>query len=206
MVIFTSSFDSYVGKNGGKQPYESLKGLFPQHDLDQAMKDPFWADQLLKGHLEQNVRIPKFFVQDKERLNDIIYRARTEPNAGESPRWREVIRDHVEKALRWNTQGVDQNQRLSRYAYTLLPEFTGPPTLELADAAHIAAVHRHLDGLTNNVHTGMWVQPIRFTPPEREGGKIKIEGTTLQDSHGYLLKDANRDADLDFIKRLANVR
>ena len=94
---------------------------------------------------------------------------------------------------------------LGRLRYTLLPEFTGPSTSELADANHIAAFHRYLDGVASGRGSGMYVKPVMYPAgPHPKDIKVPFEDAG-QEMHGMLLKGADRDLDLSYIKRLAGV-
>lgn len=204
-VFFTSSADSYATGNGGKQPFTAIQHMFPEHDLDQAMKDPFWSGQLLRTHkLDVENKIPAFPVQDQKQLDEIIYNARVHPNDPVSKQWREYLRKYIENALKYNPGKEDQIMTLWRLRNTHLPEFSGPTTLELADASHIAAFHRYMDG---GRRSGMWTEPVAYPPgPHAEGKKVQFVPATQDELHGLLLKGANRDQDLAYIKRLAGTQ
>lgn len=199
-VFFTSSMDTYAEKNGGKQPYSAIQHMFPRHDLDQAMQDPFWSSQLLRAHKQRDLNIAPFPVQDKEQLDSIIYYARTNPEHPNSQLWRAAIRDYIWTALANNPGKEKDNLVLTRLLHTHLPEFTGDATLELADAAHIASFHRYQAG-----GSGMQAEPIEFSAhAPAEGEKVRFFPATSE-LHGYLLRGANRDQDLAYIKYLAGV-
>ncbi|SPO24609.1 uncharacterized protein UTRI_03878 [Ustilago trichophora] len=195
-VYFTTSFDSYAAKNGGKQPIEAIQHMFPDRDLDQAMKDPFWSTQLLRAY--PRYTNTEFAVTDKRMLDNIIFHARKYPN-GKWKLWRDQIAEYVKGVLDEHPDPRHDDVLLSRLRHTLLPEFTGPSTLELADANHVAAFHRHLDGDTN-----MHWKPVAYpVGPHEAGQKVSFEDATNQELHGWMLKGADRDADLLHIKRLA---
>ncbi|EST05120.1 hypothetical protein PSEUBRA_005379 [Kalmanozyma brasiliensis GHG001] len=199
-VFFTSSLDSYARGDGGKQPYAAIRHIFPQRDLDQAMRDPFWSRQLLRAH-EAGVNIPPFPVQDKQQLDEIIYNARVHPEYPTSAQWRRYMTDYIQSALRANPNA--DHMTLTRLKYTHLPEFSGAPTLELADASHVAAFHRYLD---EGSRSGMHVHPVAYPPGPHEAGKrVGFVSAAGNELHGVLLKGADRDQDLEYIKRLAGI-
>ncbi|GAC94015.1 hypothetical protein PHSY_001584 [Pseudozyma hubeiensis SY62] len=200
-VYFTSSMDTYAAKNGGKQPYTAIQHMFPRQDLDQAMRDPFWSSQLLKAHKQEGLDIPEFPIQDQQQLDDIILQARTHPNHPNSAAWRNYITQYINTALANNPGRDTDNLVLTRLRHTHLPEFSGDATLELADAAHIAAFHRFQDGGSN-----MHAEPVRFAAgPHAEGAKVDFSPATGNELHGYLVRGADRDEDLAYIKQLAGV-
>ncbi|CDU26470.1 uncharacterized protein SPSC_06664 [Sporisorium scitamineum] len=203
-VYFTSSFDSYPDKGGGKQPYSAIVHMFPQEDLDQAVRDPFWRGQLRKA--ERDLNMPKISVTD-DQLDTAIYLARMEP--AQNANWRNYLAEYVQETLNQNSHMEGTSKALDRYRHTLLPEFTGenPVTVELADAGHIAALHRYQDSLKRGPQTPMWMQYIKFDDGSNDPGeKIKMLQGNQWDHHGYLLQGANRDEDLKYIERLAKIR
>ncbi|CBQ73209.1 conserved hypothetical protein [Sporisorium reilianum SRZ2] len=202
-VVFTSSFDSYADKGGGKQPYTAIQRMFPNHDLDQAIKDPFWSGQLRKA---EKMGMPAIDVNDKE-LEEIIYNVRMNPQTNIA--WRDYLAQYVQETLDRNADQEATSKTLGRYRNTLLPEFTGnnPVTLELADAGHIAALHRYWDGLRDRKATGMQLVPIKFLDgSDNPDDKIDMARSNRADNHGMLLVGADRDKDLRYIKQLAGMR
>ncbi|SPO23596.1 uncharacterized protein UTRI_03878_B [Ustilago trichophora] len=196
-VYFTTSFDSYAAKDGGKQPIEAIQHMFPDRDLEQAMKDPFWSTQLLRAY--PTYTGTRFDVTDTRMLDNLIYHARRYPNDPTGKYWREKIAAYVEKVLEQHPDPRRDDVPLSRLRHTLAHEFTGPSTLELADANHIAAFHRRLDG-----DTSMHWKPVAYpVGPHEAGQKVSFEDATNEELHGWLLQGADRDADLVHIKRLA---
>lgn len=120
-VYFTTSFDSYAAKNGGKQLISDIHGMFPEKDLKQALQDPFWSRQLLKAHQEGLTSTP-FPQQDVKKLDDLIYQARTQPEKYKA--WRDYISHYIQnEVLAHHPETSGESRVLGRLRYTLLPEF-----------------------------------------------------------------------------------
>lgn len=205
-VYFTSSFASYEAMNGGKQPLAALEHVFPKYDIDQAVKDPFWSEQLLRVY-NQGLMDRPFPAANRKELDNIILAARTRPEENEA--WRAYIRDYINEVLARHPPELHKsNAALSRLKYTHLPEFTGtrPLTLELADAAHVAAFHRYMAGKERGRNTGMYTTPVEY-PAGQHSDNSKVEFVPADESSmsGLLLKGADRDADLLHIKGLAGL-
>ncbi|TKY89323.1 hypothetical protein EX895_001854 [Sporisorium graminicola] len=203
-VTFTSSFDTYANKDGGKQPYTAIQHMFPKEDLDQAVKDPFWSGQILKAPSE--LKVGPFRVQDRAQLDSMIYHARMDPLKNKASR--QQLLGYVQAGIEAGPRQPQLKNVLHRFENKLVQEFRGnnPVTLELADAAHIAAFHRHLDSIASPRPSGMELRPIKFgAGPYAENARIPFQQGSNWDNHGYLLTGADRDIDLDYIKRLAQI-
>ncbi|KAJ1026744.1 hypothetical protein NDA16_002041 [Ustilago loliicola] len=203
-VIFTSSMDSYAARDGGKQPVTAIKDMFPKYDLDQAANDNFWARQLRKAYQTRLTDKP-FPIQDDAQLENVIFAARMHPE--ENERWRTDILNYIKEVLNQHPPDVqDSNVVLRRLKYTLLPEFSRPTTLELADAAHVAAFHRYLDDPHDGQNTGLRVVPVVYPNGDHaEDAAVPFQPTDANEFHGLLLEGADRDIDLNYIKRLAGL-
>ncbi|KAJ1026367.1 hypothetical protein NDA13_003748 [Ustilago tritici] len=204
-VIFTSSMDSYAAKDGGKQPLTAIKHIFPQYDLEQAANDNFWARKL-KGVYESRLTDKKFPIESE--LEKKILEARMRPEQNEQ--FRASVRDYISGVLRqYNTEQVEGNVLLKRLKHTVLPEFTTAATLELADAIHVAAFHRYLDSMQqhgNGHDSGLYTVPVHYPDGNHpENSAVPFQSATGKELHGLLLKGANRDLDLGYIKRLAGL-
>lgn len=204
-VIFTSSMDSYAARDGGKQPLAAIQHLFPQYDLHQAANDNFWARQLIRAESMSRIPLARHLGSNPGRLEEIILDARIRPEENES--WRTYFRSYIQAVLaKYPPEDHENNQTLKRLRYTLLPEFSNPTTLELADAAHVAAFHRYFNGQSLGHNTGMHVEPVRFPDgPHAENAAVGFEPAHPDYAHGWLLRGANRDIDLQHIKQLAGV-
>ncbi|KAJ1581521.1 hypothetical protein NDA11_005109 [Ustilago hordei] len=205
-VIFTSSMDSYAAKDGGKQPLTAIKHIFPQYDLEQAVNDHFWARQLIKAH--EAGHIEKFPVGNESNLEEKIREARMSPERNEQ--FRASVRDYITRVLgEYADKDVESKTLLKRLKYTLLPEFTASTTLELADANHVAAFHRYMDDLQrhgNGHDSGFHTVPVYYPDGDHpENAAVPFQPTTGEKFHGVLLKGANRDLDLGYIKQLASL-
>ncbi|KAJ1018190.1 hypothetical protein NDA18_006349 [Ustilago nuda] len=206
-VIFTSSMDSYAAKDGGKQPLTAIQHIFPQYDLEQAVNDDFWARQLRKAF--QAGHTHNFPVESDSDLEEKIFQARMSPERNKQ--FRASVRDYIRQVLgNYADKQVENETLLRRLKYTLLPEFTAPETtLELADANHVAAFHRYMDNLQrhgNGHDSGIHTVPVNY--PEgnhHENAAVPFQPTTGEEFHGVLLKGANRDLDLSYIKQLASL-
>ena len=95
-VYFTSSFDSYAAKNGGKQLFSEISRMSPARDVEQAMRDPFWSRQLLRAY-EKGLTPTPFVEQDAVKLDNIIYNARTQPEKYQA--WRDHIANYIQNKV-----------------------------------------------------------------------------------------------------------
>lgn len=206
-VIFTSSMDSYAAKDGGKQPWTAIKHIFPRYDLEQAVNDDFWAQQLRKAYEAGYTK--GFPVGSESNLGEKILEARMNPERNEQ--FRASVSDYIRKVLRKHTnEDVESNTLLKRFKYTLLPEFTALiTTLELADANHVAAFHRYMDNLQRHGDghdSDLQTVPVYYPDGKHlENSAVSFQLATGEKSHGVLLTGANRDLDLGYIKQLASL-
>jgi hypothetical protein len=198
-VYLSSSFDSYPAKNGGKQPLESIAGMVPQRDVEQALRDPFWSSQLLRAY-KQGYALAPFPITDQRQLDEMIYDARMHPL--EHKDFRDLIVKYIqEKVVDYRASGQSEPPVVRRLRYTHVPEFTGGTTLELADANHIAAFHRFLD---QRRASGMSVKNVVYPAgPHPEGATVDFVEANGSDHHGKMLQGADTGKDLEFIKQLA---
>lgn len=203
-VYFTTSAQSYPEKNGGKQPIDAVRELFHPQDLDQAIQDGFWSRQLKAAspYVSDETRqlLP---LQDTQALDSYIYHARMRPEQYE--RIRQALVHYVREALA--NPNLEPNSAVRfRLQHTLLPEFSGRSTVELADAAHIAAFHQYMDS-TQGIPAHVRAAPAHYPiGPHDEGKSVGFERARGDDDvHGMLITRADRDTDLLYIKRLAGL-
>ncbi|SNX83183.1 uncharacterized protein MEPE_01889 [Melanopsichium pennsylvanicum] len=209
-LFFTTSHDSYANKQGGKQYIEQIKPMFPKKDLNQAIKDPFWSMQIQKAYEERLTQRPftiKNRVPDLEELDNLIYHARVNPMTVRGREGRKSIASFINKVLKQHPETETESLVLKRFRYTFLPEFAGEPTLELADANHVAAFHRNLDDWHNRGVSDMYWDRVKYPDGPHDIKTIPPfkEATSNSDAHGWLLRGADRDEDLLHIKRLAGL-
>ncbi|SNX84021.1 uncharacterized protein MEPE_02729 [Melanopsichium pennsylvanicum] len=209
-LFITSSHESYVDKQGGKQYIEQIKPIFPEEDLEQAVKDPFWSKQLLRAYREALTDRPftiKNRVPGPEELDDLIYHARVNPESIQGKKWRKSITKYVQEVLHRNSDNPNKSIVLRRFRQTFLPEFTQAPTLEVADANHMAAFHRNLDVRNTGHVSDMYWDRVRYPdgPHDRNAIVHFEEATSDGDTHGMLLRGADRNKDLQYIKNLAGL-
>ncbi len=201
-VFFTTSFDSYASLKGGKQPLRDLETMFPAYDIDQAMKDPFWSRQLIRGQQLSGKPMPFDYGGDPKVLDDWIYQARRYPE--QNAYFRGAIADYIRNDILADRHAGENNLVMNRLRNTHLPEFEQPTTLELADANHVAAFHRALD---HGQASGMHFEPTHYpSAPRRPGDAIKLEPVEQRggDMHALLLKNADVTHDLAWIQNLAH--
>ncbi|SOV03971.1 uncharacterized protein UDID_04456 [Ustilago sp. UG-2017a] len=205
-VIFTSSMDSYATKDGGKQPLTAIEHIFPKYDLEQAANDNFWARQLSRAY-ETGRTQEKFLIESESDLEKKILEARMRPEQNEQ--FRVSVGEYISRVLNhYEPEQVESDLLLKRLKYTLLPEFTEATTLELADAIHVAAFHRYLDSKqhANGHDYGLHTIPVHYPDGNHhENTVVPFQSATGKELHGVLLKGANRDLDLSYIKRLAGL-
>lgn len=204
-VYFTSSFQSYAAKDGGKQPLEWVAQRFAPYDVDQAMRDPFWSQQIRAGSqfLPAGHQSP-LPLHSREGLDRYIFEARREP-ARYAAR-RQAIYHHVNAIL--NSMSAEQKEQkarlVGRLENTFKPEFGGArTTIEMADAAHIAHFHRAqaADGAG-----GVWARYERgVTAPGSAAGFQEVAHPAHAD--GVLLQGGHTAMDRAWIDQLVrNVR
>jgi hypothetical protein len=191
-VYFTSSFQSYAAKDGGKQPLQWVAQRFAPYDVDQAMRDPFWSQQIRAGSqfLPAGHQSP-LPLHDREGLDRYIFEARRDPTRYAARR--HAIYHHVDAIL--NSMSAEQKQErarlVGRLENTFKPEFGGAgTTIEMADAAHIAHFHR---AQAANGAGGVWARYERgVTAPGAAAGFQQVthpahaDGVLLQGGHTAL--------------------
>ena len=203
-VYFTTSAQSYPEKNGGKQPINAIREMFHPQDLDQAIQDGFWSRQLRAAMPYVSEETKQLLpLNDVQALDNYIYHARMRPEQYE---WiRQALVHYVREALA--NPNLEPNSAVRfRLQHTLLPEFSGRSTVELADAAHIAAFHQYMDS-TQEVPSHVRASPAHYPiGPHDEGKSVGFERARGNDDvHGMLITRADRDTDLLYIKRLAGL-
>lgn len=205
-VYFTSTFASYPAKDGGKHPVEWVRGLFPSEEVEQALKDPFWSQQLIRGR--QYVTDPAVLsllpLDDTAQLDRMVYLARSDPVRHEALRQRIV--QYVNAVLRIIGPNHLDERLEGRFKNTFIPEFTGRTTVELADAGHIALFHRYMAGQQPPVISSLDVRFPQGITNERANPAFETDFASHLAPHGKLLIGASTELDRKWIEGLATLR
>lgn len=205
-VYFTSSFASYPGKDGGKHPLGWVRAVFPPAEVEQALKDPFWSQQLIRGrrYISDPDILSLLPLDNPAELDAMVYLARSDPAHHQAERRR--IFQYVVAVLEKIHPGHLDERLEGRLQNTFAPEFLGETTVELADAGHIALFHRYMAGEQPPRITSI---PVRFplgVTDARANPAFEMDFASHLTPHGKLLLGGSTALDRAWIEALAYLR
>lgn len=205
-VYFTSTFASYPNKDGGKQPLQWVRSFFPRQEVEQALKDPFWSGQLIRGrrYISDPAVLSLLPLDNPAELDRLVFLARSDPSRHTAER--QHIVTYVNAVLEKIQPGHLDERLEGRYKHTFLPEFTGQTTVELADAAHIAMFHRFMADKQPSTIASLDVRYPHGVTDERANPAFETDFGFALIPHGKLIIGGRADLDRAWIEDLAHFR